>query len=302
MRIIFSRKGFDSSAGRVPSPVFEDGSMVSLPIPEPQPVSDDACYADISAVGTTLGAIVEGLTSKRIATDRAAHLDPDLRRDARERRPGWRPLFGQDGAAQSHLERQSVGRGDLFLFFGWFRHASRRDDQFRFTAKGSGFHALFGWLQVDEMRRAGPGASLPPWAAGHPHAVHDYGSRNVLYVSTPELKINGASLGVPGAGTFDRLTPELLLSACDPASGTIPRRSRWSLPSCFCPQSGPMLSYHRAAHRWTRDTADPHRVLLDVVSRGQEFIFDASECPEAVTWATRLILEHGSRGASVAAD
>jgi hypothetical protein len=32
MRVIFSRKGFDSAAGKVPSPIIE-GEPISLPIP-----------------------------------------------------------------------------------------------------------------------------------------------------------------------------------------------------------------------------------------------------------------------------
>ncbi len=34
MKIILSRKGFDSSAGGVPSPIFPDGGLLSLPIPD----------------------------------------------------------------------------------------------------------------------------------------------------------------------------------------------------------------------------------------------------------------------------
>jgi len=34
MKIIFSRKGFDSSTGGVPSPIFPDGKILSLPIPD----------------------------------------------------------------------------------------------------------------------------------------------------------------------------------------------------------------------------------------------------------------------------
>lgn len=32
--------------------------------------------------------------------DHFAHIDPDLRKDAYPRMPGWRPLFGQSGSAQ----------------------------------------------------------------------------------------------------------------------------------------------------------------------------------------------------------
>ena len=33
MKVIFSRKGFDSGFGGMPSPVLPDGTMLSMPIP-----------------------------------------------------------------------------------------------------------------------------------------------------------------------------------------------------------------------------------------------------------------------------
>ena len=45
MKIILSRKGFDSSTGKVPSPVFPDGTMISLPIPDR---SSTIAYKDIA--------------------------------------------------------------------------------------------------------------------------------------------------------------------------------------------------------------------------------------------------------------
>jgi hypothetical protein len=34
MKIIISRKGFDSGSGRFPSPIMTDGILLSMPIPE----------------------------------------------------------------------------------------------------------------------------------------------------------------------------------------------------------------------------------------------------------------------------
>ena len=33
MKVVLSRKGFDSANGGIMSPIFEDGTMVSFPIP-----------------------------------------------------------------------------------------------------------------------------------------------------------------------------------------------------------------------------------------------------------------------------
>ena len=49
------------------------------------------------------------------------------------REPGWRPLFGQEGAAETHLANQGVGTGDVFLFFGLFRPVEKAGDGWRYV-------------------------------------------------------------------------------------------------------------------------------------------------------------------------
>ena len=68
-----------------------------------------------------LAALLAGLSRQQHAINDRVHLDPDIDRSADNRLPGWRPALGQTGAAQTHLEGQGVGPGDVFLFFGWFR-------------------------------------------------------------------------------------------------------------------------------------------------------------------------------------
>jgi len=43
MKVILSRKGFDSAYGGYPSPILPDGKMVSLPIP----LEDSIRYSDL---------------------------------------------------------------------------------------------------------------------------------------------------------------------------------------------------------------------------------------------------------------
>ena len=43
MKVILSRKGFDSCYGGHPSPILPDGRMISLPIPSSE---DLICYKD----------------------------------------------------------------------------------------------------------------------------------------------------------------------------------------------------------------------------------------------------------------
>lgn len=94
MRVIISRKGFDSGYGGVPSPILPDGRMISLPIP-----TDDSptVFGDIVRDGINLGDMVVDLTRGRIKREETTHLDLDP--GALPRRPGWRAMFGQASAS-----------------------------------------------------------------------------------------------------------------------------------------------------------------------------------------------------------
>ena len=117
MKLILSRKGFDSAAGGVPSPIFPDGRMLSLPIPDN--IKSGTKYVDIFYNGKSLGPLIEQLASK---VKSHAHLDPDLVKESlQSREDGWHPIFGQSGAAQGHLHNNDISTGDLFLFLACSR-------------------------------------------------------------------------------------------------------------------------------------------------------------------------------------
>jgi len=61
MKIILSRKGFDSSSGGIASPIFQDGTFCSLPIP----AEESPCFEDISFGKTNMGDIIERLTQDK---------------------------------------------------------------------------------------------------------------------------------------------------------------------------------------------------------------------------------------------
>ncbi len=127
-RIILSRKGMDSGSGGMASPMLH-GRLLSLPIPDQR---SDIRYASLQAgPGLSYGALIHQLAGKRMAT---AHLDPDLQHGDLPRKPGWKPVYGQTGAALSHLRSEGVGAGDLLLFFGWFREAERWERKWRFKS------------------------------------------------------------------------------------------------------------------------------------------------------------------------
>jgi len=279
MKIILSRKGFDSSYGGVASPILPDGTLFSLPIPSP---ASPIVYDQLRVGDRPVGPMVEALTRGRVRARDAAHLDPDLRASVYSRLPGWRPLFGQDGAAQGHLHNYGVGPGDLFLFFGWFRQVERVETGYRFVRGAPDLHLLFGWLQIDQVLRVEEcGSDVPPWAAYHPHFHLDSEGHNTVYVARDELCLDGRPRGIAGGGAFDRYGDDLRLTA----SGC--SRSRWRLPGWFFPLDGRTpLTYHRRMSRWT---ASGEEVLLRSAPRGQEFVLDAGQYPEAIEWACDLI-------------
>ena len=280
MRIILSRKGFDSGSGGCPSPIFPDGSMFAMPIPyEPSPVR----YEDLRWQGRELGALVERLTKGKVLRRTGAHLDPDLRTEMRPRLPGWKPSLGQHKIAQAHLKKHGVGTGDLFLFWGLFR---RFDEQTGWA--GERRHVIWGWLRVgevvsvDETVRPGLARGEWRWLSDHPHLSFKRDPSNTLYVAADKLSLPGEKgRGLPGAGAFGFDAAERQLTRLDADSPLT-----WSLPSWFLPGCRSPLSYHRNPERWA---VEGQRVALQAARRGQEFVLDTHEYPEAVGWTLGLL-------------
>lgn len=284
MRIVLSRKGFDSSAGGCPSPILPGGSLLALPIPD---AGSPVRYRDISCDGLDLGALVADLTQGRLGPDHGAHLDPDLQCDAVPRPPDWRPLFGQTGAAQGHLQNQGVVAGDLFLFFGLFQPVVPTGNGWRFDRSRRSCHALWGWLQVDAVHRVDTlaGDDLP-WSASHPHRHRGDDPANTLYQAGERLVLPGTATQAGGAGLFPAFAEPLQLT--DPDAS---RPTQWRLPAWFAPREGRRpLSYHSRQWRW-REGGD--YVALQAVARGQEFVLDTADYPEALTWVADLIADWG---------
>jgi Nucleotide modification associated domain 3 len=250
MRVVLSRKGFDSTSGGGPSPLLPDGRLVSLPIPERRPTPHSPRYSDVG-----LAPLMRSLGYR---AEQTAHLDPDLVADRRERRSGWRGAFGQVGAAAGHLLNQGVGPGDLFLFFGLFRRASSDEaGGCRFVPGQKPFHAIWGYLEVD--RRVDAADRAPSWALDHPHfADPGRGRPNVVFLARDGR-----------FGVF-RYRAELRLTR--PGAERV---TDWQVPDCL---SRVALSYHPLGSTSGR---------LRAASRGQEFVCAADE--EVASWAYGLV-------------
>lgn len=288
MRIVFSRKGFDSQYGGVPSPILPDGSLVSLPIPSRygRPLQE------LSFRGTSLAEIVADLKGDV----GSVHLDPDLDPECAPRLPGWRPAFGQVASAQSHLTKEGVGLGDVFLFFGWFRQVEKHAGRWRYVRGAPNIHSLFGWLQVGEIvpvpvDSASSVARRLPWLADHPHIAHaaDIGRQNTIYIGAERLWLgDDAAIAAAGGGAFCRWSAALQLTE---AGRT---RSKWLLPGWMMPGPGMRaMSLHGAAYRWERTG---EQVRLQTVGKGQEFVLDVGQHTEqAHAWLKHLIAAHGAK-------
>ncbi len=255
--------------------------MVSMPIPDKQsPIR----YQDIGWQEHNLGSLVAGLSAGRIPSTHLAHLDPDLSRESLQRSPGWRPIFGQTGAAQGHLRNNNVGSGDIFLFFGLFQDVVSRSGTLVWDARSFKRHVLWGWLQVDKVVEVDkcPRSSYQ-WAEYHPHFHRKPDPSNTVYVSRRNLALPLSSpTELLGAGVFHSYAERLVLT--DPDSTT---PTRWKLPHWFVPRKGKRpLTYHSDVSRW-KLTQDG--VRLDAVARGQEFVLDTNEYPEAIDWLTALL-------------
>lgn len=283
MRIILSRKGLDSSFGNTASPIFPNGELLSLPIPdEHSPIR----YEDIAWKGNSIGCIIEELSRGRISRKHGAHLDPDLRIESQSTRdPDWRGIFGQSGSAQGHLSKY-VAPGDLFLFFGWFKQVAVNTQGVHIYPRDSrDLHLFFGWLQIEQILEVIPTGTIPEWAAYHPHCARGFSTQNnTLYIASRDLVLGNTTYPGRGFGTFDRSEQRHCLTCPDQ-----PKRSIWKLPPWFYPftESRTPLTYHGDTERWEllEDST-----LLRTAGRGQEFVLDASVYPEAVGWAKSIII------------
>lgn len=281
MLIIISRKGFDSSSGSVPSPIFPDGKMLSLPIPDEDSMIR---YKDIRWNKHNVGDIIMSLTKGKISSDLRAHLDPDLNRGSIPRDKKWKPIFGQIAAAQGHLRNQNIGPGDLFLFFGLFREIVKGNSGFRYKAGSKPKHIIWGWLQTGEIVPVHTcDKQKYAWASYHPHFHKDPDKSNTLYIAKKYLNIPGiGDRKITGASVFEHYSSKLQLT--DEASL---KPSLWKLPKWFYPSGGkPPLTYHPNMSSWHKKR---DHSLLQSAAKGQEFVLDCRYYPEAIEWINSLI-------------
>jgi Nucleotide modification associated domain 3 len=269
-RVILSCKGFDSKAGGGASPILPDGRMLSLPIPDP---TDEICFRDLRVDDRSLLDVMRELGFTAYDDRSRCHLDPDINRMLCARPARWRGLFGQIGPALGHLQNEGVGAGDLFIFWGRFRHTTQTRHGLRFD--GAPFHAIYGYLEVGRVLDCGAGERVE-WAPRYPHfGSNRAGQRGGVFVAASRFE----DTRLAGSGVFI-YSDALRLS--DPAASLA---STWRLPAAFHPNAGTRLTYHEDPRRWSQPVNG--MAHLRTVARGQEFVTKAN--PAISRWARQLI-------------
>jgi hypothetical protein len=266
MKIILSRKGFDSSTGGYPSPILPDNNLVSFPIPDEK---DNVFYNQLYYNERTYLEIINELGIRGININSRCHLDPDIYSNIIQREGDWRGSFGQKQGAQTHLDNNDVNKGDIFLFFGWFRKTVNTNAQLSYV--GPDLHVIFGYLQIGKIIKTSDGnPEIPNWLIGHPHYANperrNY-PNNTIYIASENLSINP---DLPGFGTF-KLNESLILTQEGQS------RSKWNLPDIF---KHVEISYHKDKS-WKED-------YFQSTGRGQEFVISATK--EIIDWTNNIIL------------
>lgn len=285
LRVILSRKGFDIVNGGMASPIFPNNQIISLPIPSH---NDNIRYSELKLNNSeTYYSFISNLQrnkrKKMILISDTCHLDPDIYPKILKRNKEWKPLFGQVGASQTHLEDNNIGIGDLFLFFGWFRHTQLINNELRFDKrKNYSLHVVFGYFQIDQVLTNQ--SEFKFWMKYHPHIANKtrfQKENNCIYVAKEKLTWNS---DLPGAAPFMEFNENLVLTKRD-KNGTYMSRSKWFFNAKHPFGKKIDITYH-SKKSWQNN-------YFQSASIGQEFILE--NCKEVETWAKKLIDENYSR-------
>jgi len=273
MKLIFSRKGYDSSAGGFPSLIFPDGTLYSIPIPSSK---DNIFYSDLRMEyeGESIQSILNDLTGHSIrhnknhktcdymAAIQRCHYDPmpvdELTNIA----------FGQTGGSESHLRKQNIEEGDIFLFYGWFKQVEKNSGAWRYKPEAKDIHIIWGWMSVGEMinldnpKQREVVSEQYPCLAKHPHLAPWRKAPNRIYLSDKS--------------GFLSYSNQRCLTDCENYQG----RSTWRLPSCF--------NQPEAITYLNKFSLCGGQVIITIPGRGQEFVLNLEKV-ESIESVNRII-------------
>ena len=253
MKIILSRKGWDSASGGKPN-IIADGTNEMIMLPIPDSVHGTCTYADLALGGYCRG---------KVGANDKCHPDPNLTNLFK--RKGFIGSLGQVRAAQTHLQNHGISIGDIFIFFGWFEQK----------------HVMFGYLQIGEMvypQRLSADEikayeAKYPWLKDQPHwdfSGDNYkpGCNNCIYIAAEKLSF---APDLKGYGTFT-YSPALDLTKPGAKS-----RMEWSIPVL----GGLGISRPKDAKIAQDGT------FIVPPTFGQEFVLENND--KATNWAKNII-------------
>ncbi len=275
MKIILSRKGFDTGYGGIPSVILPSNELVSFPIPDG---NSKIQYSDISTsrYGTYADLIFQ-LNNGVIKLDKTnynvnsigCHLDPDICLHNKARADLWRGILGQAGASQTHLENMGVDVGDVFLFFGWFKKTELNTQGKLVYSKNKNQdkHLIFGYLEIAEILKVN---KLNPlnWQQDHVHVVRGQNAsdKDTVYIAREKSQFNENNKGY---GVFEFHEKRVLTQ-----EGLT--KSKWDLPDFF---KNTNISYH-SKNSWKDG-------YFQSAAKGQEFVVDVT--PEIYDWLIDIL-------------
>ena len=262
MKIIFSRKGFDSKAGGYPSLIFPDGTLFSIPIPDK---NTQFKYKDLDFKyqNESISSILNDLTFRKIKSGKDRKCDYNDEKFHCHYDP--MPIvdqdfigiaFGQQGNTEAHLRNQKIEEGDIFLFYGWFKKVEKIDGRWQYIQESPDIHLVWSYMNVgvinhlDNNEKKERTLNKYPFLLKHPHmeALYD-NTKNTIYLSK-EYKIFN----------YDN---KFCLTDLKEYKG----RSTWRLPACFNqPESFSFLKNF--------DSDNNQDVIITFKGYGQEFVLN----------------------------
>lgn len=291
MKIILSRKGFDSASGGLCNPILPDGTLLSMPIPgtskHPVYYKDlhfDVKDADGNSHKMSYDEILSQLGGSKWEKGQQCHLDPDLREGIIERKQDFIPAFGQSGIAKKFLDKTNVEAGDLFLFFGRFRETEfDSEGKLQYKRNAAEQHIIFAYMQVGEILH---NAEIDKHFKWHPHAEN--GKENNLYLPTKRLTLNPEK---QGAGILSYSHKRVLTKYGMSIS-------KWNLPDFF---RGLNFNIETSTHKLLRNFHDAPdgQEYFQFSGRGQEFLISVYEKENFTKfyqksleeWAYRILID-----------
>lgn len=327
MKVVLSRKGFDSASGGYPSPILPDGTLLSIPIPSmrysrncsPDSIGvnwktwnnqdfQQLTYSELSLPKSTKqyfktknlnlhsyrdvldnilpkGMIKQGKNYFPKECEWTCHFDPDLIPSVLPRHKNWSSLFGQASGSESHLQKNSVKEGDLFLFFGWFRKTHIIDGALQFDSNDKqGVHLIYGYMQIDcKFSKTINQENAKSWMNYHPHFRYGLWNDklNAVYVGRKSLSWD---INKPGFGIF-YYHQDLVLT--DTTLRNNPRRNRSFWRYELFPKDL-SITYHKSKN-WNVVEIEngEYRKYFKSTDRGQEFVITNPK--KIINWVKSLI-------------